>query len=130
MTPELAALAATAMIHLAVMSWSQKALEDDIGHDGNVGTREGLEFRLSERTKRLRRALSNHVENTGLFLTAVVLVSLTDTNSIFTATCAWIYVGARAAYIPAYAFAWVPWRTRIFSLGLVATVAMIVASLL
>jgi len=33
MSPELAALAATAFIQLAAVVWSQRALEADIGHD-------------------------------------------------------------------------------------------------
>ena len=57
MSPELAALAATAFIQLAAVVWSQRALEADIGHDGNTGTREHLDERLSEHSKRLRRAL-------------------------------------------------------------------------
>ena len=38
MSPELAALAATAFIQLAAVLWSQRALEADIGHDGNTCT--------------------------------------------------------------------------------------------
>lgn len=128
MTPELAALAATALIHAVAVGWSQKALEQDIGHEGNVGTRENLDARLSEKTKRLRRALSNHTENIGLFIIAVVLVSFTETNSLFTALCAWVFVAARALYLPAYAWEWVPWRSYIFGVGFLATAAMIVAS--
>ncbi|WP_376874784.1 MAPEG family protein [Albirhodobacter sp. R86504] len=130
MTPELAALAATALIHVVLVGWSQRSLEADIGHDGNVGTRENLDAQLSEKTKRLRRALANHTENIGLFVLAVVLVQFTASNSLFTALCAWIYVIARALYVPAYAFSWVPWRTRIFAIGFLATLAMIIASLL
>lgn len=129
MTPELAALAATALIHVVAVFWSQRGLEADIGHDGNTGTRENLDARLSEPTLRLRRALHNHVENTGLFLTAVMLVQMSGSNSTLTAICAWIYVLARALYLPAYRFAWVPARTYLFGIGLLATLAMILASL-
>ncbi|NIZ12900.1 MAPEG family protein [Phaeobacter sp. HF9A] len=128
MTPELSALAATVLIHVVTVFWSQRALEADIGHDGNVGTRENLDDRLSERSNRLRRSLANHTENIGPFIIAVLLVTLTDTASSFTAICAWTYVAARALYVPAYAFAWVPWRSVIFAIGLLATVSMIVAS--
>ena len=128
MTPELSALAATVLIHLVTVFWSQRALEADIGHDGNVGTRENLDQRLSERCKRLRRALANHTENIGPFIIAVLLVTLTDNASSFTAICAWTYVAARALYVPAYAFAWVPWRSVIYVIGLLATLLMIGAS--
>ncbi|TQS71598.1 MAPEG family protein [Rhodobacteraceae bacterium] len=128
MTPELSALAATALIQLAAVFWSQRALQSDIGREGNVGTRENLEDRLSDYTKRLRRALANHTENIGLFIIAVVLVELCDAHSVFTALCAWIFVIARALYLPAYAFGWVPWRSVIFGVGLLATMAMIIAA--
>lgn len=128
MTPELAALAATAVIHLAAVIWSQRALEADIGRDGNTGTRENIDARLSEHTKRLRRALANHVENIGLFVIAVVLVQLTASNSGLTALLAWLFVAARTLYLPAYAFGWVPWRTFLFTAGLVCCLAMILLS--
>ncbi|WP_328590482.1 MAPEG family protein [Frigidibacter oleivorans] len=126
LTPELAALAATVLIHLAAVGWSQAALTRDVGPRGNMGPRDG-DLPLSQQTLRLRRALANHVENTGLFLTAVVLVSLTGSNSWFTAACAWVYVAARALYLPGYAFGWVPGRSILFTIGLVATLAMVAA---
>ncbi|MFW2543405.1 MAPEG family protein [Primorskyibacter sp. 2E107] len=129
MTYELAALAATTFIHLIAVLWSQRSLEQDIGREGNVGTRENLEERLSENSLRLRRALGNHIENTGLFIIAVVLVSFTESNSWVTALAAWIFVAARALYLPAYRFAWVPWRSLLFTAGFLACFVMIVASL-
>ncbi len=128
MTAELYALAATVLIHLAAVFWSQKSLENDIGKEGNLGTRENLDARLSEQTKRLRRALANHTENIGLFIIAVVLVQFTGSNGWLTGLCAWIYVIARALYLPAYAFAWVPWRSAIFAVGALATLVMILAA--
>lgn len=128
MTPELAALAAIAFVHFAAVQWSQRALERDIGRKGNVGTREGLDAQLSEGTLRLRRALANHTENIGLFIIAVVLVSLTESNSTLTAIFAWAYVAARVLYLPAYRFAWVPWRSLLYLVGLLSTFVMIIAS--
>lgn len=127
MTPELAALAATAFIHLALVMWSQKCLTDDIGKAGNVAPRDG-DLDLSTRTSRLRRALANHTENIGIFIIAVALVEFTDSNGWFTALAAWIFVAARALYVPAYAFGWVPWRSLIYTVGLLATFAMIIRS--
>jgi len=124
MTPELAALAATALIHVLAVFWSQRSLTADVGAGANMGPRDG-DLALSQRTLRLRRALANHVENTGLFLTAVVLVEMTGKASGLTAICAWVYVVMRALYLPAYAFGWVPWRTLIYIAGLIATLVMI-----
>ena len=47
---------------------------------------------------------------------------------MLTATAAWVFVAARALYLPAYAFGWVPWRSLIFTVGLLACFTMIVAS--
>lgn len=127
MTPELAALAATALIHVIAVGWSQKELTKDVGKKGNVGPRDG-NLDLSTRTSRLRRALSNHTENIGPFIIAVVLVELTDSNSLITAIAAWVFVAARALYLPAYAFGWVPWRSYLYLVGLIATCAMIARS--
>ncbi|OWU85405.1 membrane protein [Oceanicola sp. 22II-s10i] len=127
MTPELAALAATALIHAVVMFLAQKHLTQDVGPEGNASPRDNLPP-LSTSTERLRRALNNHTENIGLFISAVVIVQLTGQNSWFTATCAWVYVAARAVYVPAYLYGWAPWRSLIFTVGFVATFAMIAAA--
>lgn len=128
MTPELAALAATAFIHLAAVGWSQKRLTNDIGPIANASPRDG-DLKLSTQTERLRRALANHTENIGPFIIAVVLVELTNSNNWLTAIAAWVFVLARALYLPAYALGWVPWRSVIYIVGLVATFAIIVVSL-
>lgn len=129
MTPELAALAATAAIQLVMVGVAQRSLTADIGVQGNIGPRDGS-LALSPKTQRLRRAVDNHVENIGLFIIAVVVVSLAGANSTFTALCAWTYVAARALYLPAYAFGWAPWRSLLWSLGLIATFAMLAAAFL
>lgn len=111
------------------MAMAQQRLTRDAGVEKNTSPRDDMP-ELSRDTKRLRRALDNHVENIGLFITAVVLVQFTGQNSWFTALCAWTYVGARALYVPAYLYGWAPWRSLIFTLGLLATLAMIVAAVL
>lgn len=89
-----------------------------------------LESQVGRRTGRLIRALDNHFEALILFTIAVLVVTLGDASSPLTATCAWLYVGARVLYVPAYAFGWVPWRSLIWMVGFGATVAMLVAALL
>ena len=80
-------------------------------------------------TGRLQRALNNHFEGLILFALAVMVVSLGDKTSAFTAACAWIYLAARVLYVPAYAFGWVPWRSYIWMIGFVATMLMMLAAL-
>lgn len=79
---------------------------------------------------RLFRAMNNHFEGLILFTIAVVVVVLGDKGSAFTAGCAWAYLGARILYVPAYA-AGIPYlRSAIWSVGFLATAAMLIAALL
>lgn len=84
---------------------------------------------VSPRTGRIFRAMNNHFEALILFTIAVAVVTLGQAASPLTATCAWIYLGARILYIPAYAFGWVPWRSLLWLTGLIATTLMILAAL-
>ena len=84
---------------------------------------------VSPRTGRLHRAMTNHFEGLILFTIAVAVVVWGQASSPLTGACAWIYLAARILYVPAYAFGWVPWRSLLWALGLVATVIMICAAL-
>ena len=85
---------------------------------------------LSVKTSRLYRALNNHFEGLILFTLAVVVVTLGDRATGLTAVCAWMYLGARILYIPAYYFGWAPWRSLIWFVGFVATMLMIMSALI
>ena len=130
MSPELAALSAVALVHFATIFVAQRFLTRDIGRDGNAGTRENLDDRLSPISLRLRRATANFTENVGPFIIAVLVVVLAGKTSTWTAALAWTYVAARVLYVPAYALAWVPWRSVIWFAGFVATLALLVLGLI
>ncbi|MDF0602302.1 MAPEG family protein [Psychromarinibacter sp. C21-152] len=85
---------------------------------------------VSPRTGRLIRALNNHFEALILFTIAVVAVTLSGQSGPITTACAWTYLAARILYVPAYAFGWVPWRSLIWAVGFLATLLMLLASLL
>ena len=84
----------------------------------------------SPTTARLGRALQNHFEALVLFTLAVVAVTLSGKSSAFTELCAHAYLVARIAYVPAYAAGAVPWRSAIWAVGFLATIAMLIAALL
>ncbi|MBY5973839.1 MAPEG family protein [Ferrimonas balearica] len=88
-----------------------------------------LDQQVSPITGRLHRAMSNHFEGLILFTIAVALVVWADASSPLTAGCAWTYLAARVLYIPAYAFGWVPWRSVLWAIGLLATLILICAAL-
>ena len=89
-----------------------------------------LEEQASVGTGRLFRALNNHFEGLILFTIAVVALVLSDKTMGLTAALAWVYLGARILYVPAYYFGWVPWRSLIWGVGWFATVLMIILALL
>ncbi|MFC7705234.1 MAPEG family protein [Plastorhodobacter daqingensis] len=131
MTPELTALALAALLQalqflaLAIMA------NRELGPRYTTGPRDDAPPRpLSPVAGRLQRALSNHFEGLILFTVAVVVVSLSGQAGGFTAACAWIYLVARALYVPAYAFGWSPWRSVIWGVGFSATLSMIVVALI
>lgn len=130
MTAELAALSTIGLLHFAGIFIAQRFLTRDIGTDGNMGTRENLDARLSPISLRLRRANANLLENLGPFIIAVLVVVLAGKTSALTAGLAWVFVGARVLYYPAYAFGWVPWRSLIWSVGAVATLALLILGLI
>ncbi|NNE51936.1 MAG: MAPEG family protein [Sulfitobacter sp.] len=85
---------------------------------------------MSERTARLGRAFENHFEGLLLFAIAVGVIEASGQNGPFTATCAWVYLAARIGYVPAYALGLRPWRSLIWFVGFLATVLMLIATLL
>lgn len=78
---------------------------------------------------RLKRALENHFEGLILFTIAVVVVVLGEASSALTERCAWAYLWARILYVPAYASGIYLVRSLIWTVGFVATAAMLVAAL-
>lgn len=135
MTHELIALTSAALLQCVQYGLMAVPVNLEVGtaktlsaRDTN-GTENSIEAQLSNRTARLVRALDNHFEALIMFTIAVVVVTLTENTTAFTAICAWVYVGARILYVPAYAFAWVPWRSVFWFIGILSTVAMLIASL-
>jgi uncharacterized MAPEG superfamily protein len=128
-TPELTVLALSAFLQVGQITLAAWSVNRDAGVAYNASPRD-RPADFSVLTGRLRRAVDNHFEAMALFTVAVVVVTASDAGSGFTAACAWIYLGARVAYVPAYAFGWSPWRSAIYGVGLFATLGMIVAALL
>lgn len=128
MTPELTVLALAAILQFVQIALAGASMNRDTGPAYNAGPRD-REPDLSPLTGRLRRAVNNHFEGLALFTVAVLVIVASGQSTPFTAACAWAYLAARVLYVPAYAFGWSPWRSVIWALGALATLAMIVASL-
>lgn len=132
MTSELTALALAGLLQVAQYVLMSVPANLELGLGKTLGPRDDTDLReaLSPRTARLYRALDNHFEALILFTLAVVVVTLSGQSTWFTATCAWVYLVARLAYVPAYAFGLVPWRSVVWVVGFLATIAMILAALI
>jgi uncharacterized MAPEG superfamily protein len=130
MTPELTALTLAALLQaLQFVLYAIPAnLELGPGYTMSARDREPSK-QLSPKTARLGRALSNHFEGLILFTIAVVVVTLGATSSPVTAACAYTYLAARVAYIPAYYFGLRPWRSLIWAVGFGATLLMLLVAI-
>lgn len=100
-----------------------------LGTDKTAGPRDEP-LALTGVAGRLKRAMDNHFEGLILFTVAVVVVTLGERSSGLTATCAWLYLGARVLYVPAYASGAPYLRSAIWAVGFGATVAMLLAGVL
>src|SRR5690606_38166198 len=110
MTPELAALTLAALLQMVQYLLFAVPANLELGTRYTAGPRDAAPKRgLSPRTARLQRAMNNHFEGLILFGIAVGVITLSGQSTITTTTCAWVYLGARVLYVPAYAFGWAPW---------------------
>ena len=130
MTPELTALALAALLQAVQFVSFASLANRDLTPGYTTSPRDRPPSRqMTVTTARLQRALNNHFEGLILFTIAVLVVTLGDQSTPLTRTCAWIYLAARVAYIPAYALGLVPWRSVVWVAGFGATLLMILTSL-
>lgn len=131
MTPELTALALAGVLQAGLFTLFALPANLELTPAYTTSPRDTPPKRpLSVKTARLQRALNNGFEALILFTLAVVVVTLGQQSSPLTQTCAWVFLAARMAYIPAYWFGWAPWRSVIWGAGFLATLIMIVSALL
>lgn len=131
MTPELLALTLAALLQFVQYALFAIPANLELGVGYTSSARDRPPSRpMSDRTARLQRAMNNHFEGLILFTIAVVVVTLSGQSTPLTAACGWAYLGARVLYIPAYALGWRPWRSAIWAVGFLATLTMLLATLL
>ncbi|SLN22961.1 MAPEG family protein [Roseisalinus antarcticus] len=136
MTPELTVLTLAGLLQVVQFLLMSIPANRELGPAKTASPRDPqrlgtpLTEQMSVGTGRLYRALNNHFEGLILFTLAVVVVTLGETGNTLTAICAWAYLAARVAYVPAYYFGLSPWRSAIWMVGFLATTLMLLSSLL
>lgn len=129
MTPELIVLVLAALLAVVQLCWTAVLANLEIGPAYFLTPRDREAPQPSVRLGRLKRAYQNHIETLPLFAIAALALTLSDKGSDLTAACAWVYLGARVLFVPAYRFGWTPWRSVIWAAGFLATVLMLLAAL-
>lgn len=130
MTPELTALVLAALLQVVQFGLYAVPANRALGayHAGPRDTPPPADLPIV--AGRLKRAMNNHFEGLILFGIAVLVIAVSGQTSGFTAACAWAYLAARIAYIPAYALGWTPGRSIIWTVGFLATIGLLIAALI
>lgn len=131
MTPELLALTLAALLQVVQYALYAVPANRDLGMGYTSSARDRAPTRqLSQFASRMQRAFNNHFEGLILFTIAVLVVTLSNQSTQTTQIAAYTYLAARTAYIPAYAAGLRPWRSVIWFVGFLATLTMLVATLI
>ncbi len=131
MTPELTALTLAGLLQCLQFAAFAVPANRELGVGYTSSPRDIPPSRqLSIGTARLQRALNNHFEGLILFTLAVVVVTLSGQSTPVTQTAAWVYLGARILYVPAYYLGWRPGRSAIWAVGFFATLTLLLAALI
>lgn len=129
MTPELTILTYAALLQAVQLSLTI------VFADVQTGIKYGASARDTPHHKtgiagRLDRALDNHYAALALFTIAVLVITLGDKSTPLTINCAWTYLIARIAYVPAY-ISGIPYlRSIIWTIATGATLTMLITALI
>jgi len=129
MTTELTALTLAAILQMCQFGAYAWTADKELGRSYTMGTRD-TDPKPSQLLGRHKRALNNHFEGLILFTIAVLTVQLGFASNPVTQACAGFYLGARILYVPAYILGLTPARSIIWGVGFLATLIMLIASLL
>ena len=129
MTPEL-----TILTYAGLLQVAQLALTVLFG-DAQTGIKYGASARdtpkpLTGIAGRFDRALNNHYAALALFTIAVLVVTLGNQSTPLTVTCAWTYLFARIAYVPAYIFGIAYVRSIFWTIATATTLTMLISALI
>lgn len=125
MTTELAALVFAILLGFVHLFVAANASTKVRGVDWNTGPRDEPKQPLAGVAGRLDRAFRNYLETFAFFAAAVLIAHLAGRHNFLTSYGAWIYVIARAVYLPLYA-AGIPYlRSAVWGVGFLGTMMIL-----
>jgi uncharacterized MAPEG superfamily protein len=125
MTSELTALALAVLLGFAHLFIAANAATKVRGVDWNAGPRDTPKEPLRGAPGRLDRAFRNYLETFAFFAAAVLIAHLAARHNALTIYGAWIYLIARAVYLPLYAFGVPYWRSAAWGVSFFAILAIL-----
>jgi uncharacterized MAPEG superfamily protein len=125
MTDELSALAWGAILGIFHIFIAVRFKTRQYGTKWNMGARDEELPPPQPIVGRLARAQANFFETFPIFAAAVLIVTAAGLGDRLTAIGAWLWLGARVAYLPLYAMGVPVGRTLVFLLSVVGIVLVI-----
>lgn len=126
MTPTLYPLAGVLVLALIQILAFDIARTAQYGLKWNMSPRDQADMPpLSDMAKRLERAQANLYETLPIFIAAVLIAHVSGRADSLTALGAHIYLFARIAYVPLYAYGLSPWRSLVWIVSLIGLLMVI-----
>lgn len=110
------------VIHIQV---AIRAKTKQYGIQWNTGARDGNVPPMEAVPARLERARDNYLETLPIAVIALFGVVLADKTSDVTAIAAWVWLGARAVYLPLYWTGVRWWRTAVWAVAMLALLVVL-----
>lgn len=126
MTFELHCLAWAIVLGLAHILIAGNARTKELGFKWNMGARDEKTQDLNPLTGRLLRAQSNFFETFPLFASAVLMVAVSHSYSVYSYWGCLIYLTARIIYLPIYALGIPVIRTIIWLFSIIGLLLVLV----
>ena len=129
MSLELHCLVWSILLGLAHIIIAGNARTKELGVKWNMGARDEKTQHLNPLTERLLRAQSNFFETFPLFASAVLIVAVSHTYSVYSYWGCLIYLIARIIYLPIYALGIPIVRTVIWLFSVLGLMLVLIPSL-
>lgn len=129
MSMELICLGWSSVLGIVHVIVAGNARTKEFGAKWNMSARDDKKPPLSPFTERLFRAQSNFFETFPLFASAVLIVTVSQNFSLYSYWGALVYMVARVAYFPLYAFGIPVIRTLVWLLSMIGLLLVLIPPL-